>query len=173
MEFWFGFGWALERLKEGRRVARKGWNGKGMWIELQVPDDRSKMTLPYLFIEYPEGHPAYPKGCRVPWLASQTDLIAEDWVIAEDDPARGEGWGWAVTRRRPIRMLGRMPDVLSERVEYLTTMATAVAHDSALQMWSEDPADALVFGSHALAAEAASSKGGTHLQRVYPKKEGP
>lgn len=89
MEFWFGFGWALERLKEGRRVARKGWNGKGMWIELQVPDDRSKMTLPYLFIEYPEGHTAYPKGCRVPWLASQTDLIAEDWVIAEANPVPG------------------------------------------------------------------------------------
>jgi hypothetical protein len=37
------------------------------------------MTLPYIYIEYPKGHPAYPNGSRVPWLASQTDLLAEDW----------------------------------------------------------------------------------------------
>ena len=73
--------WAINRLKEGKRVIRQGWNGKGMWLELQVPDENSKMTLPYIYIEYPEGHAAYPNGSRVPWLASQTDLLAEDWKL--------------------------------------------------------------------------------------------
>ena len=73
------FGQALGALKAGKRVARAGWNGKGMWLVLQVPNANSKMTLPYIYIEYPAGHPAYPQGSRVPWLASQTDALAEDW----------------------------------------------------------------------------------------------
>jgi len=77
------FGAALIALRGGHRVARTGWNGKGMWLKLQVPDENSKMTLPYIYIEYPEGHPAYPSGSRVPWLASQTDLLAEDWEIVQ------------------------------------------------------------------------------------------
>jgi hypothetical protein len=74
-------GEALALLREGRAVARKGWNGKNMWLKLQVPDAHSKMTLPYIYMEYPPGHPAYPDGCRVPWLASQTDILAEDWGV--------------------------------------------------------------------------------------------
>jgi hypothetical protein len=77
----FDFGHALELLKDGEKVCRFGWNGKGMWLLLQVPDEHSKMTLPYIYIEYPDGHPAYPAGSRVPWLASQTDLLAEDWMV--------------------------------------------------------------------------------------------
>ncbi len=53
-----------------------------MWLLLQRPDAHSKMTKPYIFMEYPVGHVAYPRGCRVPWLASQTDLLAGDWQIA-------------------------------------------------------------------------------------------
>jgi hypothetical protein len=77
------FGDALAALKQGKRVARDGWNGKGMWLALQTPDQHSKITLPYIYIEYPEGHPAYPSGSRVPWLASQTDMLREDWVILD------------------------------------------------------------------------------------------
>ncbi len=75
------FGQAIEALKLGSRVARSGWNGKGMWLALQRPDEFSKMSLPYIYIEYPSGHPAYPQGSRVPWLASQTDMLSEDWQI--------------------------------------------------------------------------------------------
>lgn len=75
------FGEAIEALKNGARVCRSGWNGKGMWLDLQVPDAGSEMTLPYIFIEYPAGHAAYPSGSRVPWLASQTDMLAEDWMV--------------------------------------------------------------------------------------------
>lgn len=68
------FGWALERLKGGHRVRRLGWNGKGMHLELQVPDAHSKMTLPYIFMCTSEGD-------LVPWLASQTDMLADDWEL--------------------------------------------------------------------------------------------
>lgn len=77
------FGFALQCLRDGKKVNRAGWNGVGMWLQLQVPDLHSKMTLPYIYIEYPvnPAHHAHPFGCRVPWLASQTDLLAEDWAV--------------------------------------------------------------------------------------------
>ena len=81
------FGQALEDLKLGAKVARKGWNGKGIFIELQVPDEHSKMTHPYIFIDttgLQTENPDAPKN-RVPWLASQTDMLAEDWVIILND----------------------------------------------------------------------------------------
>lgn len=78
------FGYALKAMREGKKVFRSGWNGKGMWVTLQTPDANSKMTHPYLYIEYPVGHPAYPNGSRVPWLASQTDILAEDWSIVQE-----------------------------------------------------------------------------------------
>lgn len=74
------FGQALESLKQGNKVARSGWNGVGLWLELQQPDSFSKMTLPYIFINYPENAKTTP-GARVPWLASQTDMLADDWTI--------------------------------------------------------------------------------------------
>ncbi len=69
------FSKALENLKDGCRVQRKGWNGKDMYLELQIPDEYSKMSLPYIWIK---------TACdnRVPWLASQTDILAGDWQIA-------------------------------------------------------------------------------------------
>lgn len=75
--------WAIAQLRAGAQVGRSNWNGKGMWLRMQIPDENSHMTLPYIYIEYPVGHRAYPDGCRVPWLASQTDLLAEDWMIIE------------------------------------------------------------------------------------------
>lgn len=77
------FGQALEALKLESKVAREGWNGKGIFIELQQPDENSKMTGPYIFIDttgLQTDNPHAPKS-RVPWLASQTDMLAEDWVI--------------------------------------------------------------------------------------------
>lgn len=68
------FSQALEIVKTGGRVARSGWNGKGMWLELQVPDHYSKMTLPYIYMKTADNH-------QVPWLANQTDILAEDWEV--------------------------------------------------------------------------------------------
>jgi len=66
------FSWALKQVKDGLAIQRAGWNGKGLKVRAQLPDEHSKMTLPYLYIEYPDG-----KLC--PWHASQTDIMAEDW----------------------------------------------------------------------------------------------
>jgi hypothetical protein len=77
------FGQALDALKRGKKVARRGWNGKGIFIDLQIPDVHSKMTHPYIFIDttgLQTDNPDAPKD-RVPWLASQTDMLSEDWQI--------------------------------------------------------------------------------------------
>ena len=70
------FGQAIETLKHGKKVARAGWNGKGMHLELQRPDAHSKMTLPYIYMYTAQSD-------NVPWLASQTDMLSEDWVTVE------------------------------------------------------------------------------------------
>jgi len=82
MEYHMNFGEAIESLKEGNKVARKGWNGKGIFIELQRPDAPSKMTSPYIFIDTTglQSSNEYAPRSLVPWLASQTDMLAEDWV---------------------------------------------------------------------------------------------
>ena len=72
-----GFDIALQKLRDGYGVRRRGCNGAGLTVRMQVPDAHSKMTLPYLYIEYPATHPVTP-GARCPWLASQTDLCATD-----------------------------------------------------------------------------------------------
>jgi len=68
-------GWAVGQIRDGLRVRRSGWNGKGMWLALQVPDEHSKMGLPYVYM-------STVTGALVPWLCSQTDLLAEDWELA-------------------------------------------------------------------------------------------
>ena len=65
---------AIDAMRSGLRVARRGWNGPGQSLEMQVPDQHSKMTLPYLFINTVTAD-------RVPWLASQTDILATDWEV--------------------------------------------------------------------------------------------
>lgn len=66
------FGWALDQLRKGFRVFRNNWNGPGQYLELQKPVENSKMTLPYIYI-------CTVQGDLVPWLASQTDMLAWDW----------------------------------------------------------------------------------------------
>lgn len=76
-------GVAIELLKDGRKMAREGWNGKGLFLQLQNPDANSLMTGPYIYIDSTRldtQNSSAPK-LRVPWVASQTDLLAEDWMI--------------------------------------------------------------------------------------------
>lgn len=82
------FGVAIKLLKEGKNVSRYGWNGKGQHLELQTPDENSKMTLPYVFIKTAdkEDHPSD----LVPWLASQTDILAEDWFECSNGEIKEE-----------------------------------------------------------------------------------
>jgi len=67
---------ALLNIKGGERMTRAGWNGVGMYVEAQIPDDESKMGLPYIYIKTVNDE-------FVPWTPSQTDLFAEDWSIAD------------------------------------------------------------------------------------------
>ena len=69
-------GGALEELKDGQKLTRVGWNGPEQYLKLQVPDEHSKMTLPYIYIRTVQGD-------LVPWLASQTDLLATDWQVVD------------------------------------------------------------------------------------------
>ena len=73
MNPYLDFSDALMYLKCGQKLTRSGWNGKGMYIELQKPESQLKMTLPYIFMKTVDGD-------LVPWIASQTDLLADDWM---------------------------------------------------------------------------------------------
>ena len=70
------FGTAISYLKAGKRVARSGWNGRGMWLGLQRPDVNSTMSLPYIYM-------STVTGDLVPWVASQTDLLDDDWEVVD------------------------------------------------------------------------------------------
>lgn len=85
------FSLALIYLKGGERVARQGWNGKGMFLFL-VPGSTFRVNRAPLLGIYPEGteikYHAHvdmrtADGQIVPWLCSQTDLLAEDWIVLE------------------------------------------------------------------------------------------
>lgn len=99
------FGMALRAMEAGKRVARRGWNGKGMWIVLMsgmnlppyntqgterkvndrtakwIGEDTPLETLPYIamWTVNAEGRRAWLPG----WLASQTDMLSKDWEIVE------------------------------------------------------------------------------------------
>lgn len=88
------FGQALTAIKAGKRVGRAGWNGKGMFLFL-VPGSRFQVSRPPLLGIYPEGttidyHPHIDmktaQGYVVPWLASQADLLSDDWEEVEAVP---------------------------------------------------------------------------------------
>jgi hypothetical protein len=78
---------ALRKLKDGNRIAREGWNGKGLWLCLvkewngnfsggNLPEDWS--VKPFIAIK------SIDNG-MVPWLPSQTDVLAEDWCVVENN----------------------------------------------------------------------------------------
>lgn len=91
----FGFGEALKQLKLGEKVARCGWNGKGMFLTLQRgstvkgEDMRNENAKKFYgenevrissHIDMKSADDTYVVG----WLASQTDMLAEDWFVVMD-----------------------------------------------------------------------------------------
>lgn len=88
-----GIGWAVKEMDNGSKVCRSGWNGKGMWLVKQrgypegipinqntadatgMPVGTIAKFLPYIMMRTAD-------GAFVPWLASQTDILATDWEIA-------------------------------------------------------------------------------------------
>ncbi len=86
------FGEALAALKNGGMVFREGWNGKGMFLFL-VPGSTFTVSRPPLLGIYPEGtvinyqphiDMRTAQGTIVPWLASQSDILAEDWMVRDE-----------------------------------------------------------------------------------------
>ena len=85
------FGKAVELLKEGNRVARKGWNGKGMFVYYVSGSSIHHLNHPNgnfggtheddLIIQDPYIAMKTVQNTVVPWLASQSDILAEDWEI--------------------------------------------------------------------------------------------
>ena len=86
------FSFALDKVKEGYKIARSGWNGKGMFVVYQkaypegisinkntqtalgLPEGSICKFLPYLMMKTAQGE-------FVPWLASQTDILSNDWIF--------------------------------------------------------------------------------------------
>ena len=109
------FGTALEALKQGKRVAREGWNGKGMFIFMRPADElpidfvvNTIKSLPKTVKEYYRQDITDENGSPITtgendvvkftaylcmkaadgtivngWLASQTDMLSEDWVVLD------------------------------------------------------------------------------------------
>ena len=86
------FGLALDALKSGHLVARVGWNGKGMWLSMVASDSYSLNNPNYVATPEFQGQPHLLPwiGMKtvdngfVPWLASQTDVLANDWCIVDE-----------------------------------------------------------------------------------------
>ncbi len=85
------FSKALEEMKAGKKLSRKGWNGKGMYVFLLTGEDIKKAIAPM-----PDNTIALPsiamcthdstrrKAVLVGWLASQSDMLADDWEIVNE-----------------------------------------------------------------------------------------
>lgn len=85
------FGQAIDFIKGGERVCRAGWNGKGMFLFF-IKGSTVSVNTPPLTHLYPVGHkikflPSInmktADGSIVPWLASQSDVLADDWMLLD------------------------------------------------------------------------------------------
>lgn len=90
------FGQAIEALKEGKKVARSGWNGKGMFVYLQKGFELKEPARNEILAQYQLENSNQPVtlcshidmkaadgSIVIGWLASQTDMLAEDWCILD------------------------------------------------------------------------------------------
>lgn len=95
------FGEALAHARKGRKIARRGWNGKGMYVYLKpgriIPLEMWQVTMPsekpteeekkkgYVVVN-PHLDMVNAQGERIiGWLASQTDMLADDWYVFDDE----------------------------------------------------------------------------------------
>lgn len=97
------FGHAIAAMKSGERVARAGWNGKGMWIAISGPNGPREIAYENFWSKHASEHARLNGGSAavlpciimktaggeilMGWLASQTDMLADDWTIVLDPPA--------------------------------------------------------------------------------------
>lgn len=87
----FDFGKAIQYLKEGKRLQRQGWNGKNQYIELatEISYKNNDGLIINVFHNAMDGSKAIAfvgtSGVQLGWLASQADMLAEDWKIVEEE----------------------------------------------------------------------------------------
>ena len=86
----FDFGKAMQYLKEGKRLQRQGWNGKKQYIELATNISYKNANDEIINAEHDAiGNKAKAfvgtSGIQLGWLASQADMLAEDWKIVEEE----------------------------------------------------------------------------------------
>ena len=86
----FSFGEAIKYLKRGMKVARKGWNGKKQYIQLATGISYKTTDEEIVNCEHDAiGNKAIAfvgtSGVQMGWLASQADMLAEDWIFAEEE----------------------------------------------------------------------------------------
>ena len=86
----FDFGIAIRLLKAGKKVQREGWNGKNQYIELATNISYANSLNVIINAEHSDiGNKAIAfvgtSGVQLGWLASQADMLAEDWKIVNDD----------------------------------------------------------------------------------------
>ena len=83
------FGLAIEAAKKGKKIARAGWNGKNQYVELghdfsyTAPGDIPVRPVQHLDIDSEALVFVGTRGRHVGWLASQADMLADDWMIVE------------------------------------------------------------------------------------------
>lgn len=75
------FSQALELIKAGKWCNRSGWNNDGIWVALQVPDENSKMTMPYLYMIKTHETENTKTTDRFPCDLSCESILAEDWQV--------------------------------------------------------------------------------------------
>lgn len=80
------FGLAIEAAKKGKRIARKGWNGKGQYVELATAISYASPAGAVVNVKHNAiGNQALAfvgtSGVQMGWLASQADMLADDWMI--------------------------------------------------------------------------------------------
>jgi len=83
------FGKAIQLMKEGKRVQREGWNGKNQYIELATNISYKNAKGEIVNVNHDAiGNKAIAfvgtSGVQLGWLASQTDMLANDWKIVEE-----------------------------------------------------------------------------------------
>ncbi|MGN8964021.1 DUF2829 domain-containing protein [Bariatricus sp. HCP28S3_D3] len=87
-EAMFGFGDAIKYIKRGLKVKRKGWNGKNQYIQLATGISYKSATGEIVNCNHDAiGNKAIAfvgtSGVQMGWLASQADMLAEDWVFVD------------------------------------------------------------------------------------------
>ena len=85
----FSFGTAIELLKTGTKVSRKGWSGKNQYIQLASGISYTTMDGEIVNCEHSDiGNKAIAfvgaSGIQMGWLASQADMLAEDWILYKE-----------------------------------------------------------------------------------------